>query len=199
MNQTSFSRRIIQSASIFFGTFFLALFIGQYFLSEGFLREYNTGGNITFSSNLFFSILQIFLFNLLSILAIIVANLFSKRKTAEQAYRGSGFLVLFVLGTIFGLTLGSNSFGVVRENAVLSQKLFDLFKLTQYSDLWEFSALILVNSVTIDKGILLTTGKKTHVRSFREISYSSAELKMLSLAFLFLLVGAVVESRLLTK
>ncbi len=110
MNQTSLSKGIIQSASVFYGTFFIALFIGQYFLSEGSLRKYNTGGNISFSSNLFVSILQIFLFNLLSILAIIVANLFSKRKTAQHAYRGSGFLVLFVLGTIFGSTLGSNSF-----------------------------------------------------------------------------------------
>ncbi|WP_249274418.1 hypothetical protein [Candidatus Enterococcus clewellii] len=97
MNNSTLLKRFIQSAAVFYLTFFTALLIGQFLLPEGFLRAYNTGGNITFSSDIFFSTLQIFLFNLLSVLAIVVANLFSKRKTSEQEYTGSGFLVLFVL------------------------------------------------------------------------------------------------------
>ena len=189
--------RFLYIIILYLAIFIVCTIVGDLLLPEGFLRNAptNTGGEIDFSSNLFISSLQIFLYNCISLVVIIVASLFAKRKTEEESYFPASIACLSVLAVITGLTLGTNSFGIVVENAPVLQKLMDLFYVTKYSALWEITGQTLIAACLAKKSLVLTTGKTTVVKKIDQIGFTKREIVLIGFGLSLMIFGAFIESR----
>ena len=182
---------------LYLGIFIVCTIVGDLLLPEGFLRNSptNIGGGIDFSTNLLISSLQIFPYNCISLAAIIVASIFAKRKTEEDRYIPVSITCLSVLAVITGLTLGTNSFGIVAPNAPVLQKIIDLFNISKYSALWEISGQTLIAACLVKKAIVLTTGKTTCVKKLNQIIFTKHDIVFIGLGLSFMMFGAFIESR----
>lgn len=174
--------------------FSFSIILSHIFLPEGFLKGVNTGGKMAFSSNVILSTFQIFLYNLISIVAVIIGSLFAKRKSEEENFISISIQVLIVLAIIFGVTLGTNSFGVEVENTSLSNKFLGLFNIFKYSALWETTGLILIATAFSQKALVLTTGKKTITKNIREWSFNKIEIFFILIGLTLMIIGAFIES-----
>ena len=182
---------------LYMGIFIVSTVVGHLFLPEGFLANSptNIGGRIDFSTDLVTSTLQVFLYNCISLILIVFAGLFAQRKTEADSYFPVSISCLCVLATITGLTLGTNSFGVVIENTSLVQKLIDMLNIFKYSALWEIAGQMLIVASLATKSIVLTTGKTTIVKKINQLGFTKSDIVYVGIGLLLMLIGAFIESR----
>lgn len=178
----------------FWVLFVTTIVISHLSLPEGLLLGKTTGGNLELSSNFFVSTLQILTYNLISIICIVIGSLFARRKNEKDVYHSYGANVLIVLAVLFGLVLGTNSFGIQVENVSLLYKILGLFDVTQRSAIWEITSIIMMTSVFSNKSLVFTTGKKTTTIKWKQLFFSKLEIGFIIVSLLFLVVGAIVES-----
>lgn len=187
--------RIIAITIIFFTFFYISIIISQLFLPEGFLKEKTIGGNLdTSSTSVVISTLQIFLYNMISVVFIIIASAFAKRKNKEDVYCSYGINALIVLSVIDGVVLGTNSFGIDVENMPLFKKIISTFNIVTNAMMWEIMGLVLITSFLANKAIVLTTGKETYLREKECWKYYKKEWIIFALGIILIFIGAFVES-----
>ena len=186
--------RLLSIMFFYWLIFSLCVTLSHIFLPEGFLKGVNTGGKIAFSSNVIISTFQIFLYNVISLVAIIIGSLFAKRKNEKETFLSLGIQVLFVLAIIFGVTLGTNSFGVEVDNTSLVNKFLGLCNVFKYSALWETTGLILFTTAFSQKALVLTTGKNTITKSIRKWSFNKSEVFLILIGLTLMIIGAFIES-----
>ena len=78
--------RIITLTIIFLLVFFGVTILSYYLLPEGFLLNKNNGTNFNTSTNIIICTLQIFAWNMISVVAIFIGSLFSKKNNDQQQY-----------------------------------------------------------------------------------------------------------------
>ena len=78
------SKRIIVLSILFIIIFFGVTILSYFILPEGFLLNKNNNADFNTSTNVFLSTIQIFAWNMISVLAIIIGSLFSKRNNEKQ-------------------------------------------------------------------------------------------------------------------
>jgi hypothetical protein len=150
---------------LFFLIFYSMVILSHVYLPEGILRGKNSGNVFDTSSNLWLSSFQIFSWNMLSVGTLMIANLFAYRKNEDVPFISYGILSMIVWAIIDGVTLGTNSFGIQRDNTDLPQKLLGTFDLLHKAGMWELTGLICIASVFQQKSLILTTNKTTIIKN----------------------------------
>lgn len=179
---------------LFFLVFYSMVVISQLLLPEGILRGKNSGDYFDTSSNVWISTVQIFSWNMLSVIILIIANLFAYRKNTEDPYISYGVLSMIVWAIIDGVTLGTNSFGIYRENQALPAKLLGTFDLLHRAGMWELTGLICIASALQQKSLVFTTKKTTLIKKFHELNYQKADIVLIIIGLFLMLTGAIIES-----
>ncbi len=186
--------RVATTCFLFVVIFFTITTISYFLLPEGILRSKNPAQNWDTSRNLLVSTLQIFLFNQLSVVVVLIGNIFSSREKPEQNYVPLGYLAFFTQISINAITLGTWSFSVVTEAIPLPDRIIGTFDVLHRAGLWEMSGQLLILCATAKISIIMTDGKKTSLRSWKEMSLSKQEVFIFLAGLLFMLTGAFIES-----
>lgn len=194
LSSNSLKERIIYSVILFFVLFFGAMFISYFLLPEGLLKNKNPLQSWDTSDNTLILTLQIFFYNLLSVLAIVLASLFGQKKESEANYLSIGYVAFFTLISINGLVLGTWSFSVESEAVPLLGRITRTFDLVHRAGLWEMMGQLLVTCAIAHIATVLTSGKNTVTRKIREIRLKNSEKAALMVGIVFILIGAVIES-----
>lgn len=186
--------RVATTCFLFVVIFFTITTISYFLLPEGILRSKNPAQNWDTSRNLLVSTLQIFLFNQLSVVVVLIGNTFSSREKPEQNYFPLGYLAFFTQISVNAITLGTWSFSVVTEAIPLLDRIIGTFDVLHRAGLWEMSGQLLILCATAKISIIMTDGKKTSLRSWKEMSLSKQEVFIFFAGLLFMLTGAFIES-----
>jgi hypothetical protein len=156
--------------------FFAITAISYFLLPEGILRSKNPTQNWDTSNSVLVSTLQIFLFNQLSVVVILIGNVFSSRKESEQTYFPVGYLAFFTQISINAITLGTWSFSVVTETVPLLDRIMGTFDILHRAGLWEMFGQLLILCATAKISMIMTDGKKTSVKSWKDVRLSKQEV-----------------------
>jgi hypothetical protein len=194
LSSNSLKQRILFSMLLFLVIFFGVTVISYCFLPEGLLKSKNTLQNWETSSNTFILILQIFFYNMLSVLFIILGSLFGQKKESQTNYLSIGYLAFFTLICINGVVLGTWSFSMAGEAVPLFDRVFGTFDLTRRAGLWEMMGQLLITCAVAHIATILTSGKKTVTRKIRNIHLTRAEKVVLMTGFALMMIGAIIES-----
>jgi hypothetical protein len=194
LSSSSLKERIFGTSILFFVIFFGAMFISYFLLPEGLLKNKNPLQNWETSDNTLILALQIFFYNLLSVLVIVLASLFGNKKESEVNYLSVGYIAFFALISINGIVLGTWSFSVESEAVPLLDRITRTFDLVHRAGLWEMMGQLLITCATAHIATILTSGKNTVARTVREIRLTNPEKTALMAGIVFILIGAVIES-----
>ncbi len=168
--------------------------IGHLLLPEGLLRSYSEGRGGAAVDNVPIIAGQIAVFNLVTVLLLVIAGLFASRRDANRPYIPTSFHVLVVLAVLNGIVLGTNSFAIPTANTSLTSKTVGLFDLSRHAALWEIAALVLLAAALYPKSLVLRTGRETETRRWRAISWTRGEIVAVGVALVLLVIGALVEA-----
>ncbi|MDF2988700.1 MAG: hypothetical protein K0R50_4210 [Eubacterium sp.] len=194
LSSQSLKERILFCYLVFLVLFFGITIISYYFLPEGLLKNKNPLQDWETSKNTFISTLQIFFYNQLSVIVIIFGSLFGKKKEKEINYFSIGYLAFFTQICINGVVLGTWSFSMGTEAVPLISRITRTFDLLHRAGLWEMSGQLLVTCAAAHISTVLTNGKNTITKSFRDIHLSKTEKLVFFIGLGLMLTGAVVES-----
>ncbi|HOW06821.1 MAG TPA: hypothetical protein PLQ28_03245, partial [Flexilinea sp.] len=114
--------------------FFLLLFFGVtvlsfYLLPEGLLKNKNPLQSWEPSESTLILTLQIFFYNLLSVLIIVFASLFGTKKEGDANYLSIGYQAFYTLVCINSVVLGTWSFSIESQPVNLTARLLRTFDL----------------------------------------------------------------------
>ncbi|MFD1174918.1 hypothetical protein ACFQ3W_01175 [Paenibacillus puldeungensis] len=186
--------RIIVALILFFILFFGVMTISYYLLPEGLLKNKNPLQNWENSDNTLILTLQIFFYNQLSVLVILLGSLFAKKKDGEKNYLSIGYTAFFMFICINAIVLGTWSFSVTSEAVPLLGRFTRTFDLAHRAGLWEMLGQLVVTCAAAQIATVRTSGKTTVTRKFKDIHPSTGEKVAFLGGILLMLVGAVVES-----
>lgn len=179
---------------LFLVVFFGVTIISYYFLPEGILKSKNPLQNWETSSNTFSLILQIFFYNMLSVLFIILGSLFGQKKESKTNYFSIGYVAFFTQICISGVVLGTWSFSMAGEAIPIFDRILGIFDFIHTAGLWEMMGQLLITCAIAQMAIILTNGKKTVTRKIRDIHLKRAEKLVLMTGFALMMIGAIIES-----
>jgi len=194
LTNNSLKVRIIFTVILFLVMFMGIMIASYYLLPEGLLKNNHPLQGWETSSNIFILSLQIFFYNMLSVLVIILGSLFGQKKEEETNYFSYGYLAFFALICVNGIVLGTWSFSVESLPVPLLGRIIRTFDLIHRAGLWEMMGQLLITCSTAHIATVLTSGKNTTTRKIRDISLTSPERIVIVTGFVFMLIGAVVES-----
>lgn len=175
---------------VFFGVTILSYFL----LPDGLLLRKNSVADFKTSENIFLCALQIFSYNMISIVVTFFGSLFAKKKEGEKSYKSYGYLAFFVFITLNAITLGTWSFTVNTNPVPLIGRIVRTFDVIHNAGLLEMYGQLLITSVLVTKYLVMTEGKKTTTRKFKELHYEKIEIIVLSGGLMLMLLGALIES-----
>ena len=194
MSSSNLGKRVGWTTIFFLLAFFGIVVIAYYFLPEGLLKNRNPLQNWETSDNNLVLIIQIFFFNLLSVIAIFVGGLFGQKKELEENYFSTGYYVFFTMVIINGITLGTWSFSVESDPVPLPGRFIRTFDLVHRAGLWEMMGQLLITCSLAHIAVVLTNGSSTITGKIKDISLTKSERLIFILGIFLMLVGAVVET-----
>lgn len=186
--------RIVSTYLLFILLFFGITVLSYFLLPEGFLRDrqpllgWDTAPSVTTMA------MQIFFFNMISVLIILFGNLFATRRKQTEPFMPVGFNVFFILIMINAVVLGTWSFSVVTEAPPLSVRILGLFDLFHRAALWEMSGQLLILCGTAKFSLVMIEGKQVTVRKWWKDKLPIWEWLTVGIGLLFMLAGALIES-----
>lgn len=186
--------RIITLTIIFFLVFFGITILSYYLLPEGFLLNKNNTTNFDTSMNIIICTFQIFAWNMLSVVAVFISSIFSKKNDDRQKYLSLSYFVFIVLVSLSAITLGTWSFTVNVESVPLFERVISMFKITERAGLIELYGQLLITCSVSNKYLVMTYKNKTTTRKIRDVKWKKSEIICLIIGILFMLIGAFVES-----
>lgn len=189
--------RIAMLTCIFCFAFFGVTIISYYLLPKGFLSNQSNMKDFETSTSLLVCTLQIFFFNMISVLCILVASIFSRKK--GEIYVSSGYycFVLFVI--INAITLGTGSFSEVVVDVALFERIISMFHITKHAGLVEMLGQVLIACSLANKSLVMTDGKQTTTRKLKEINYTKTEIAVFAFGLIIMFLGALIESNTIIK
>lgn len=186
--------RIATTYICFFIIFCTVTIISYYLLPEGLLRNKHPLKNWDTSPILAISTLQIFSFNMLSVIAIVFGNVFLIRKSKVDCYMPLGYTVFFIMIAINAVTLGTWSFSVVTDALPLIERITRTFDLVHRAGLWEMSGQLFILCATANISLLIRDGKEVTTKNWRTIKLTKQEVIVGVIGLSFMLLGAFIES-----
>ncbi len=194
LSSESLRDRILFAFLVFLALFFGVMAVSYFLLPEGFLKNRNPLQNWEESGNMAVLALQIFSYNMLSVLFILLGSLFGGKKESEAGYFSVGYVAFFTQIVINGVVLGTWSFSMGGPAVPLIDRVIRTFDLTHRAGLWEMMGQMLIACAAARIAIIKTSGKSTQTRKLRDIRLTRAEGGMLALGLMLMLGGAIVES-----
>lgn len=194
LSSNSLRKRIIWTVVLFFTVFFGIMILSYFLLPEGLLKNKNPLQSWETSDSILILTLQVFIYNLLSVLIISLASLFGNKKANEDNYFSVGYIAFFTLISINSIVLGTWSFSVESEAVPLIERIIGTFDIARRAALWEMMGQLLVTCAIAHIATIRSSGKNTVTRNIREIRLTNPEKAALLLGIIFMLIGALVES-----
>lgn len=194
LSSNNLGERVLWTTILFFVVFFGTVVFGYYLLPEGLLKNENPLQNWETSGNIYTLTMQIFAYNLISVMIIFLASLFSKKKERDSNYFSVGYTAFFVLIIINGIVLGTWSFSVESEAVHLIDRIIGIFDIMHKAALWEIAGQLLVTCAIADISLVRSSGKNVERRKFKSIRLTRAEKVTFVLGILIMVLGALVES-----
>lgn len=189
--------RIATLLCIFCFVFLGVTIISYYLLPKGFLTRQNNMRDFETSASLLACALQIFSFNMISVLCIAFASLFSKKK--DGMYVSYGYYCFVLLITMNAITLGTGSFSEVLVEVSLFERLVSMLYITKYAGLVEMLGQMLIVCSLANKSLVMTDGKQTTTRKVKEINCTKTEIVVFIFGLLLKFLAALVESNTIIK
>lgn len=189
--------RIVTLVCIFCFVFFGVTIISYYLLPEGFLSNQNAMRDFETSASLLVCAFQIFFFNMISVLLIVFASLFSNKKNG--IYVSYGYYCFVLLITLNAITLGTGSFSDVIVDVPLFERLISMFDITKHAGFIEMLGQILITCSVANKSLVMTDGKQIITRKIKEINCSKMEIVVFISGLLLMFFGALIESNTITN
>ena len=187
--------RVIFAFLAFLLLFFGMMFVSHFLLPEGVLKNKNPLQQWEESRNAVMLTLQIFSYNMLSVVFILLGSLFGGKKEAEEHYFSVGYVAFFTQIALNGVVLGTWSFSMGGPAVPLLDRVLRTFDLAHRAGLWEMMGQMLIACAAARITLIRTSGKVTINRSLRDVRLTRAEGLTLVLGLLLMLAGAFVESR----
>ncbi len=194
LSSDSVLERILFTTIIFIILFYSITIISYFFLPEGLMKNKNPLQSWETSSNTFRLTLQIFFYNMLSVLMIAFGSLFGQKKEGERNYISIGYLGFFSIICMNAVVLGTWSFSMAGAAVPLLERIVQSFNLVHRAGLWEMFGQLLITCAVARIATILSCGKVTITRKLRDIRLSRAEKIVLAFGFALMLAGAVIES-----
>lgn len=189
--------RIAMLICIFCFAFFGVTIISYYLIPKGFLSNLSNMRDFETSTSLLVCTLQIFFFNMISVLCILVASIFSIKKGEIYVSYGYYCFVLFVI--INAITLGTGSFSEVVVDVALFERIISMFHITKHAGLVEMLGQVLIACSLANKSLVMTDGKQTTTRKLKEINYTKTEIAVFAFGLIIMFLGALIESNTIIK
>ena len=187
--------RIITLTIIFLLVFFGVTILSYYLLPEGFLLNKNNGTNFNTSSNIIICTLQIFAWNMISVVAIFIGSLFSKKNNDQQQYLSLSYLVFIVLILLSAITLGTWSFSFKTESVPLLERIISMFHITERAGLVELYGMLLITCSLANKSLVMSIKNKTITKKMKDIKWNKKEIICAVCGMLLMLIAAFIESK----
>ena len=187
--------RIITLTIIFLLVFFGVTILSYYLLPEGFLLNKNNGTNFNTSTNIIICTLQIFAWNMISVVAIFIGSLFSKKNNDKQQYLSLSYLVFIVLISLSAITLGTWSFSVNTESVPLLERIISMFNITERAGLVELYGMLLITCSLANKSLIMSIKNKTITKKMKDIKWNKKEIICSVCGILLMLIAAFIESK----
>jgi len=187
--------RIITLTIIFLLVFFGVTILSYYLLPEGFLLNKNNGTNFNTSSNIIICTLQIFAWNMISVVAIFIGSLFSKKNNDQQQYLSLSYLVFIVLILLSAITLGTWSFSFKTESVPLLERIISMFHITERAGLVELYGMLLITCSLANKSLVMSIKNKTITKKMKDIKWNKKEIICSVCGMLLMLIAAFIESK----
>lgn len=200
--------RVMAAAAMTFVLFHTAVIVSYLLLPEGALRGRQPLQGWQESPEPALLAVQIFCFNLVSVLLIALASLFARARPGRSGYLSVGYLVFFVLVGVNGVVLGTWSFSSAGAPVPLPERLLGTFDLVHRAGLWEMAGQLLISCALAHSWLVRTvsaprsarqrTDRQTTTRRLREIRPPRAERLAVGAGLLLMALGAVIESHAIT-
>ena len=187
--------RIITLSIIFLLVFFGVTILSYYLLPEGFLLNKNNGTNFNTSTNIIICTLQIFAWNMISVVAIFIGSLFSKKNNDQQQYLSLSYLVFIVLILLSAITLGTWSFSFKTESVPLLERIISMFHITERAGLVELYGMLLITCSLANKSLVMSIKNKTITKKMKDIKWNKKEIICAVCGMLLMLIAAFIESK----
>ena len=194
LSSNSLKDRLWTTVLLFIALFYGGMILSYFLLPEGLLKDKNPLQNWEPSSNIVILTMQIFFYNMLSVLTIAFASLFGKKKDKEQNYLSVGYAVFFTQMAINSIVYGTWSFSLGGEAIPLLNRITRTVDLAHRAGLWEMTGQLLITCSLAHISTVLTSAKDTVTRKIRDIRLNKAEIAGILTGFALMLTGAVVES-----
>ena len=175
---------------IFYGVTILSYFL----LPEGFLLRKNRVADFKTSENFLVCAVQIFSYNMLSIVVVILGSLFAHKKEGEKCYQSYGCLGFFVFIILNAITLGTWSFTVNTNSVPLMERIIRTFDIIHNAGLLEMYGQLLITGAFATKYLVMTEGKDTTTRKIRDLKMKRSEIITIIGGLLLMFAGALIES-----
>jgi len=187
--------RIITLTIIFLLVFFGVTILSYYLLPEGFLLNKNNGTNFNTSTNIIICTLQIFAWNMISVVAIFIGSLFSKKNNDQQQYLSLSYFVFIVLILLSAITLGTWSFSFKTESVPLLERIISMFNITERAGLVELYGMLLITCSLANKSLVMSIKNKTITKKMKDIKWNKKEIICAICGMLLMLIAAFIESK----
>ncbi len=187
--------RIITLTIIFLLVFFGVTILSYYLLPEGFLLNKNDGTDFNTSTNIIICTLQIFAWNMISVVAIFIGSLFSKKNNDQQQYLSLSYLVFIVLILLSAITLGTWSFSFKTESVPLLERIISMFHITERAGLVELYGMLLITCSLANKSLVMSIKNKTITKKMKDIKWNKKEIICAVCGMLLMLIAAFIESK----
>ena len=187
--------RIITLTIIFLLVFFGVTILSYYLLPEGFLLNKNDGTNFNTSTNIIICTLQIFAWNMISVVAIFIGSLFSKKNNDQQQYLSLSYFVFIVLILFSAITLGTWSFSFKTESVPLLERIISMFNITERAGLVELYGMLLITCSLANKSLVMSIKNKTITKKMKDIKWNKKEIICAVCGMLLMLIAAFIESK----
>ena len=187
--------RIITLTIIFLLVFFGVTILSYYLLPEGFLLNKNDGTNFNTSTNIIICTLQIFAWNMISVVAIFIGSLFSKKNNDQQQYLSLSYFVFIVLILFSAITLGTWSFSFKTEPVPLLERIISMFNITERAGLVELYGMLLITCSLANKSLVMSIKNKTITKKMKDIKWNKKEIICAVCGMLLMLIAAFIESK----
>ena len=187
--------RIITLTIIFLLVFFGVTILSYYLLPEGFLLNKNNGTNFNTSTNIIICTLQIFAWNMISVVAIFIGSLFSKKNNDQQQYLSLSYFVFIVLILFSAITLGTWSFSFKTESVPLLERIISMFHITERAGLVELYGMLLITCSLANKSLVMSIKNKTITKKMKDIKWNKKEIICAVCGMLLMLIAAFIESK----
>ena len=187
--------RIITLTIIFLLVFFGVTILSYYLLPEGFLLNKNNGTDFNTSTNIIICTLQIFAWNMISVVAIFIGSLFSKKNNDQQQYLSLSYFVFIVLILLSAITLGTWSFSFKTESVPLLERIISMFNITERAGLVELYGMLLITCSLANKSLVMSIKNKTITKKMKDIKWNKKEIICAFCGMLLMLIAAFIESK----